>query len=620
MQKFKRLFTTSGGVGLLVIAVLAINVISSKLYVRADLTSEKIYSLSEGSAKIIDKLQNDVTVQLYFSKSSGELPVAIKTYASRVEELLNEYAGLSSGKISVEVLDPKADSDEEVWARRYGISSVRLPSGNELYFGIALLYGGKDVAIPYLDPRREEFLEYDISEALLQTQSSDKIKVGIYSSLPVISAVAPSPMVPQRGPKTWAFVEQLKKYVDVESVSDTVSEIDSDIKVLMILHPKAIVDKFAYAIDQFLLRGGRLIVAVDPFSRVELSLKGQMGMMNQKIPDVGSDFEKFFRAWGIEYNRNEILGDLQYSAQVNAGGQVVPYPFWMNMGKGAFSDQSAISSKLSQVLFGEGGAVKLKAEQPLKFEALVKTTKQSGFAPASLASIMGARDFAGQLKVDNQSKAIVGLLTGKFKSAFAKGKPSGNESAAPHIAEAAEPGAVLIIADTDFMHDSNAVSRIQFGPQVILRPRNDNLNLIYNGVEFLGGSDDLISIRSRGRLARPFTTVQELQAKAQERYQKEEQSLSKEINELQKKLTEMQQQRSSGSRFSLQATQITEIEKFRVKEKEARERRREVRKGLREDIESLGKKLIAVNMLIMPLMIGGLGVVVFGRRNRRSKR
>jgi ABC-2 type transport system permease protein len=212
------------------------------------------------------------------------------------------------------------------------------------------------------------------------------------------------------------------------------------------------------------------------------------------------------------------------------------------------------------------------------------------------------------------------MITGKFKSAFGTGAPADSSTGKGHVAEAANDVAVLVIADTDFLFDGNAIDRIQFGPQVILRPKNDNVNFLANAVETLGGNMDLISIRSRGRIARPFTKVQEIQVDAQKRYQEEEQRLSNRINELQKELNDIQAQRAGGSRFTLSNEQQVKIDSFRAEEKAARERRREVRKGLREDIEKLGKRLVAANMLMMPFGIGAFGVVMHINRGRRRKK
>jgi len=619
MKIWKRLFMTSSGIGLLLVGMIAINIISSRLFFRGDLTQDKVYSLSEGTRNILSKLSNEVTFQLYFSKSSPELPVMIKTYASRVEEVLREYAARSGGKITVEVYDPKPDSDEEVWARRYGMSPVRLPSGAEMYFGVALLYGGKDVAIPYLDPRREEFLEYDVSEALLQTQSATKLKIGIASSLPVIGGGG-SPFMGGGGSQTWAFVEQLKRNSEVQEIKPDAKVIPEDVKVLILMHPKGMSDSFAYAVDQFVLGGGSVIVAVDPMSRVDLGQAAQMAQMGGQMPETSSDAPKLFQAWDVVYNKSELVGDLTYTVRVNAGGMVTPYPFFMNMDDQVFSKNSPITSKLGSMLIAEGGHFKLKDGSPFKMEALISTSKESGTASAQMAAFMGPADLAKEMKADGTQRVIAAMITGKFKSAFGAGAPADSSTGKGHIAEAANDVAVMVIADTDFLFDGNAVDRIQFGPQVILRPKNDNVNFLANAVETLGGNMDLISIRSRGRIARPFTKVQEIQVDAQKRYQEEEQRLSARINELQKELNDLQAQRAGGSRFTLSNEQQLKIDSFRAEEKAARERRREVRKGLREDIEKLGKRLVAANMLVMPLGIGAFGVVMHVNRGRRRKK
>jgi ABC-type uncharacterized transport system involved in gliding motility auxiliary subunit len=625
-RKSKLLATTAGGLGILLIAILCFNIIASRFYGRLDVTQDKIYSLSDGTKKIIDKVGDDVVVKFYFSRSVKQLPVMIKTYASRVEEVLKEYQARSQQKIIVEVLDPKPDTDDEEWARKYGIQGIPLGNGEQIYFGAVFLQGKREFVIPYFDPRREEFVEYDISEALVQVQTKTKTKVGILSSLGVMGAEAPMMMQMQPNSQpSWIFVEQLRKNFEVVNIPSSTSTIDPAVNVLVVIHPKQLSDATLYGIDQFVMRGGRLVVAVDPFSRVELSQVGAMARQQGQMPQVGSDLKTLFAAWEVEFEGGQIVGDLDGMMQVNAGGVAVAYPYFVTIRNDGFDRKSVITQKLNQMLIAEGGALKLKAGSKFEFAPLLQTSPEAGSADAAFASFIGPAEFAKQLKQGSQKAVLAALLTGEFSSAFKDGPPPASDAdkSAPkpdHLAAAKQRNSILIIGDVDFLHDSNSVEQFRFGPQVITRPRNDNLAFLMNAVDYLGGSEDLISIRSRGKLARPFTRVEEIQKAAQLRWQKEEDRLSQRLTEVDKKLNELQGQRADGSRLTLSPEQEREVVRFRQEEAEVRKARREVRKNLREDIEKLGNRLIALNMLVVPFGVGVFGVSVFVRRSRRMKR
>lgn len=619
MPIMKKITTTASGLMLLVLAVVSLNFIASKINFRFDLTQDKVFSISEGTRSLLGKLERDVTIKLFFSRSLKELPVPVKTYATRVEELLHEYQDASNGRITIEVIDPKPDTDDEEWAQKYGITGVRLPQGDQMFFGLVFLIGTQEMAIPYLDPRREEFLEYDIAEALMSKIKKEPVKVGIMSSLPVMGSQ--SPVMGPQGPidDTWAVVNDLRRNFEVSKIETDAKEIPSGIKVLMIIHPKELSEATLYAVDQFVLNGGKLVVAVDPMSRTDMQINANAPKAPGEMPKISSDLEKLLATWDIEYDKNTLVGDTGLATQINAGGQMIRYPFFVTLNDTLLSRQSVITGKLKSMLVAEGGALSHKSGASSKFESLINFSKDSGTASAQSALYTNPVDLARSLKSDGKDRSLAAVVTGKFKTAFPGGAPSGASTSQKHRAEAERETAVVVIADVDLFYDQNAVDKFRFGPQIMIRPRNDNLNFLVNAVDFLGGSEDLIAIRSKGRIARPFTRVAEIQKDAQKRWQAEEESLTNQINELQRKLNEMQAQRTDGNRFALNAEQQAEITKFRDDERRFKKQRRQVRKNLRDDIEQLGRRLIAVNMLFIPMVATGLGASVFYRRSRRFR-
>jgi ABC-type uncharacterized transport system involved in gliding motility auxiliary subunit len=625
MKLVKTVTTTTTGLLVLVLAVVSLNIIASRLLFRADLTQDKVFSLSDGTRSILQKLDRDVTVKMFFSRSIKELPPLIKTYATRVEEVLQEYSNASGGHITVEVIDPKPDTDDEEWALKYGLNGVRLPKGDQMFFGVVLIAGTQEVVIPYLDPRREEFLEYDLSEALVSTMRKDRAKIGIMSSLPVTGGGPGHQFGGEEG-DTWALVNDLKRNFEVENIGTDAKEIPAGVKVLIVLHPKNLSDQTLYAIDQYVLSGGRLIAAVDPMSRTDLQINGQQMRMSGQMPQMASDLNKLFAAWDIEYDPGTMAGDTALATQINAGGVMTAYPFFVSLSEANLAQNSIITGNLKNLLVAEGGALTQKAGSAHKFEPLMTLTKDSGTANAAMAAFMMPADLARDMKIDGKERVMAAMVSGKFKSAFPGGRPAGGEqegqqaAGAPHKAEADGEGTIVVIADVDMFADHNAVDKFRFGPQVMLRARNDNLNFLFNAADFLGGSEDLIAIRSKGRIARPFTRVAEIQKNAQKRWQSEEEQLTTQLNDLQKKLGEMQAQRTDGNRFVLTADQQAEIARFRDQERDVKRRRREVRKNLREDIERMGRQVVAANMLFVPLAATVIGVGVFFRRGRRHRK
>ena len=621
MRSTKIFYASTSGLVLLIVGFVSVNIISQKLSYRLDVTQEKVFSLSEGTTKILAKIDRPITARLYFSRSIKELPPFIKSYGTRVEEVLGEYRGKSGGKLSVEVVDPKPDTDDEEWAQKYGIRGIPLARGDMLYFGIVFQSGTKEVAIPHLDPRREEFLEYDLSNAIVNLGVKSRVKIGLLSSLPMKGNSG----FPQRSEdEPWALVQDLSRNFDLEHLDESTREVSPEIKTLIVVHPKNLSDETLYAIDQFVMGGGRLIVAVDPMSRIDLQIGAKPDMASGQMPQVSSDLNKLFTAWDIEYDAKKMIGDPALATQINAGGEFFSYPMYMTLTEPNFSKGSVATATLHHMMVAEAGYFSAKKDSPYSFEALLSTTADSGTVSAENAFFMMPQDKTRELKKEGGERALAALIRGKFKSAFTerpKAKDGDKDSSTPrpHLPESQTEGQVIVIADTDLLSDEMSVDKFRFGPQTMIRPRNDNLNFVFNAVDYLSGSEDLVAIRSKGRTTRPFSRVLEIQKNAQFKWQAEEERLTQELTDLQKRLNELQSKRTDNNRFTLSTAQQDEIEKFREEERRIRIKRREVRKNLREDIESLGRKLVAINMLGMPTLASVFGTWVFVKRSRRRK-
>jgi ABC-type uncharacterized transport system involved in gliding motility auxiliary subunit len=585
----------------------------SALGLRLDVTQEKFFTLSDGSRNLVEKLPEDVTFKFYFSQSVKNLPVPIKAYAVRVEDLLRQYVAAGKGKITFERLDPRPDTDADNWARRYGLKSVPAGDGNELFFGLAVFSGKKEAVIPYIDPRREQFLEYDISEALQKLLSKNKPTIGILSSLEMISKNPVTDMqAVLQGKGDWMIVNELRKFADVEEVYAEVKMISDKIKILVVHHPKNLSENTLRAIDQFVLKGGKLIALVDPFSRFDFEKQIQTG--SKQFTNV-SDLKPLFSAWDIEFDSSKLVGDLKYPTQINAGGTALTYPFIIQIVEKGLSKEFKITSQLKQMMFGEAGSLNLRAGSPHTFDRLITTSSSAG---TIISDTLQSGPDAAIRRLSNEGKehTVAALVRGKLKSAF---KPRDGESG--WVNQASSDAVVLVASDADFIADQYAVQKIPFANQIIAKPLNDNVNFVINAIDFLNGSEDLIAIRSRGRFVRPFDKLVEIQEKAQAKWKDEENSLQTKLAQTQAKLQEMQGARIEGNRIVLTPEQQSEIEKFRAEESQMRKRLREVRKNLREDIESLGRTLALVNLALVPVGVSVAGGVVFRRRlNRTSSR
>ncbi len=615
---------SSASVVLLFISLVAVNVVAFYLPWRVDFTEEQLYTVSSGSRKILDGLKDPVRIKFYFSSGSEELPPILKNYAQRVRELLLEFESISGGNLSVDVFDPKPDSDEEEWAEKYGINPMTLPQGTRVYFGAVVLMLDREMSIPFFDPRREKFLEYDLSQAIYKVSTTEETKVGLLTSLNLSGGRS---MIPGQPPaQKWVFLNELEKSVEVELLSLNTEEIPSDISLLLVMHPKNFSARLKYAIDQFLLRGGSLIVMIDPNGRADLaSPENQFG----RQPQITSDLPELLRVWGVNYDKSKVAGDPEFATPVNTPSGVMRFPMWMSFGGKALDQNHPLTAQLENLLFIEAGALSKDNQSEHEFMPLLSLSGQSGMLDSFMLRFVQPTQIARELKPDQQRKALVAWVSGKFKTAFPDGQPAkekkggeeeGEEENKPlknqHIDAASAAVSVLLISDIDFISDAFSVQKLNFLGQQIIQPSNDNLNLMLNAVEHLSGNEALMSIRSRGKFTRPFARLQALQLQAQMQYQQEEAQLQATLDRVQKQLDQLLESAGKkGKREVILPLEVqAEIKRFRSEERQTRKKLREVRKVLRQVIESLGNWLIALNMLAVPLLVGVIGVLFYRKR------
>ena len=598
------------GLGLLAVVVVAADLVLAALPLRCDFTAEKLYTLSDGSKAVLAKLEDDVTVKLYVSSSSAEMPMALKTYAQRVGNLLREYERASGGHLALETYDPKPDSDAEEWAQRYGIEPQTVnPFGSPVYFGLVAVCGDHEETLGVVSPKTESTLEYDITRLVTRVAWPERPVVGVMTSLNDVLGGQMNPMMMQMGqrpPQGWAAFSELAKDYEVRSVATDVSEIDSDVKTLVVLHAKNLSDKTLYAIDQFVLRGGKLIACVDPFSIKDMlaSRQQQNPMMMQQGGDGPSTLGKLFDAWGVKFDTSKITGDLGASTKLNNGqGGVEENPAFLSLGAANMDRGDLLVQSLTQVMMPFAGAFSFtKKEGDLVFTPVITTGKDTSCSVDKMSI-----QFGGGMKdmvPDGHERIVAARLAGTFKTAFPKG-PDGTNDVSKALADG--KSAVLLVADSDFLADDFCVRvmRTPFGaiPQLI----NDNLTLFSNVIEQFAGREELIGVRSRGASDRPFTVVNELEAKAMRKWQRKQADFEAELQATQQRLQTLQKQKSGDERYILSREQQDEILKLRKAQADTRKQLKNVRKELTADIDSLGLFLKCVNIALVPVL-----VVLFG--------
>ena len=622
---FKKTLVSTTGLVVLFFILIVINVIFSYASIRWDATEDKVYSLAEGTKKILSELAEPVTIKFFYSRSHRNLPQNLKLYAKRVREFLSEYEHASSGRLTVEDYDPKVDSDEEEWAQKYGIRAMQVPAGDKIYCGLVLLAADQEETIEFLDPTREELLEYDITRIIHRLQSPEKKVVGIISSLPVFGQMRrPAAAFQPSGTAPWLFVQEMKKTYDVREISLESDRIDPPIDLLLILHPKDLEPKLQYAVDQYVLSGGNALVFVDP-----VCISDPRGGQMQFMRPSGSSLDKLFPAWGISMDPSKALADFDQTTRVRTrNNKLESTPVWISARKEAFSDSDVVTSRLENMLFPVAGVIKKGEGSEYEFEPLVQSGENAALIDAFKASFGAAairRDFVSA----GEHFSIVARVRGKFKTAFPAGPPKGEKqdgesqekTNGDHIETAKENATLVIVSDADMLADEFYVQRSRILGFNISKMFNDNLNFLLNAAEILTGSDDLISIRSRGKLERPFITVLQLERRAQERWLAKEQELVKQVEATNRRLRELEQQKDASQKLILSPEQEEEIATFREKKRRINRELKQVRKNLRADIEALGTNLRNINTFLMPLLvsIAGIGFAIYKQRRVKRK-
>jgi ABC-type uncharacterized transport system involved in gliding motility auxiliary subunit len=610
-----------GGVIAVLAGLVALNFILGAVPARVDLTEGNVYTLSDATRKILRQLEVPVKIRFYATQGDENVPVPTRAFASRVEDLLREFRAASNGKIVLEKLNPRPDSDAEDSASVDGVEAQVAPSGEKFYLGLTVGAADQKLAIPVLAQERERLLEYDLVRAIGRVTKTDKPVVGILSSLPVFG-MPTNPMMGMQGSEAQIFVTEMQRDFNVKRIAPDVDRIEEDIKTLVLIHPRGLSDQTLFALDQFVLRGGKLVAFLDPYAYFDQGgpMQGQGGS--------SSNLERLLKTWGLKFEAEKVVLDMKYMA--GAGPRAVPTVIQLDAD--AMNRDDVTTSYLGTAVMAFTGVFTGTPAEGLKETVLMHTSPLSRLVDSADAMKRGEEAVRG-FKPDGKEYPIAVRLAGKFKTAFPDGRPAAKSDekgkppaapadASPALKESKEDNSVVLVGDTDMLHDGASVQvREMFGQRVAI-PINGNLAFIGALVEQLAGDPELINLRGRATASRPFTVVKELEARAAQSYLGKIKELEDSLDDTRKRLESLQKTRAPGAAASaiLSPEQQTEVENFRKRAAETRRELKDVRRELRAETEALEFWTKVINIAAMPILVAlaGLAIALVRRRRRAA--
>ncbi|HYM71463.1 MAG TPA: Gldg family protein [Stellaceae bacterium] len=604
---------------------------------RLDLTDERLYTLTRGTKQTLARIEDPITLRLYYSNRLGDASPAYAVYAQRVRELIDQYVAAAHGKIRLEVYDPQPFSDAEDRAVAFGLQAVPLnDQGEAVYFGLAGTNSTDDQqVIAFFNPERERFLEYDLTRLVHALAFPKRIVVGLMTPLPL--AGNPLAALQGRADEPMPIIEQLRQVDDVQALPAGLDAIPANVDVLMLVHPQKLPEKTQFAIDQYVLKGGKALVFVDPLSEMQAAMTPQDKLATTP---TGSDLERLFKAWGLRLVPDVVAGDRRNARRVGVpvpgrGAQAMDYVGWLNLQKANLNRDDPITADLTQITMASSGILQPIEGATTKFEPLIETSTEAEKIPVE--KVKGLPDVAAllaQFKPEQRRYTLAARVTGTAKTAFPDGPPA---EPPPHgeppkeppkvpapagdlIRQSKQPLNLVVVADTDMLDDRFwAQSRDFFGRRVIM-PVANNSDFLANAVEVLAGGQDLVDLRSRGTTARPFVVVERIQRAADDRYAAEQRSLEDKLKQAEAKLQNLTKGETPGNQTALSAEQTKEIDRFRADLVTTRRQLRQVQGALREDIRRLKVILEFFDIALVPVLVVAAAIVIAALRPRRRRR
>ncbi len=595
--------------------------------VHLDLTENGLFTLSKGTRETIAGLKEPITLKFFYSKKVAARYAQISAYAERVRDLLEQYAALSHGKVVLEEVDPEPFTAAEDQATADGLSGAPTDSGDMVYVGLVgtNTIDGRE-AIPFFSPDREPYLEYDITSLVYHLATPKKPVLGIISSLPLETGMGGMAAAMQGHVAPFTAYEELSQSYRTKMLDGDFASIPKDVDVLMVVQPKNLTPAQRYAIDQFVLSGGRALIFVDPLSEVAAHSSSNpetQGPNSSDLPDL-------FRAWGIAYNPGKVILDSKLAQHVQVSldprNPVALYPAWLHLAQDQFDTQDQVTASLQTVNLASAGTLAPAKGATTHFASLINSSDQASLSDAeAVQANPRPQDLLDSVHPSGKPYVIAARISGPAGTAFPDGPPAGDKDASgkPEI-KSAQSINLVVMADTDIFDDRFWVRTQDLYGKRVATPFADNGAFILNAVESLSGSNALISLRTRASNDRPFTVVQQLQAQAQAQFQQEADALQAKLSDTQSRLHALEQGGSTNGEPSTTTTlspaQQMEIAKFRADVTRTRTQLREVQRDLRKEVDALGTLLEIVNIALVPLLVAAFALILAVLRRRRRAR
>lgn len=584
---------------------------------RVDLTQSQLYTLSSGTESLVGKIKEPIRFRLYYSQKLGEAVPHFGNYAMRVEEMLREYAGISQGKIIFEKSDPAPYSAEEDRAMAYGLQAVPInETGDVVYFGlVATNSADSEAVIPFFQPEREPFLEYDLSKMVSMLIRPERPTVGLMSFLPMENDMFLSQTKGVMGASSWTVVDQMKENFDVISINPRATRFD-DVDVLMIVHPKNLSDETEFAIDQFALKGGKILMFVDPHSEAEVSRQFVVPGQEQQ---TGSNVPRLLHSWGLDMADGKIVADRTLARRVRVPGvdggpeRVAPYVGWLGVPTEFLNAQDPITGEMNQLVLASAGSLQRLPETHTHFEALVTSSRDVMLLDAKDMRVQP--DVLGLLetfKPMTQNQVLAARISGRAYSAFSEKMGQEGFVSDGNIN-------VIVVADTDLLEDRFWVDDQKFFGQSVVFPTSDNGALVLNTLDDLAGSGDLIGLRGRSTISRPFDKIVEMRMQAEQELRARESNLQKRLNMIREKMKSLQYQGGENGAL-LSPEQRDAMKNFRAEILSTRAELRDVQYQLHKDIDGIYTKIRLIAIGLVPMLVMVLALVFYARARRMNNK
>lgn len=620
------------GLGLAVVVFFAVNIFSNTVFksVQIDLTEDKLFTLSEGTERVLASLDEPVDIRLFFSRALGERSPENARLHNRVRELLLQYAAISDGKIRLTFENPEPFTGSEDRAAAFGLQGIPVnEAGDQGYFGIAATNStDEQVVIPFFATEREAFLEYDLTKLVQGLINPTQKTVGLLSTIPISGGYLPQFGTTER----WPVVERIMEFFLIMPLPTDIREIPEDIDILMLVHPVGLSKHTLYAIDQHIMRGGKALAFLDPVAEAEAASSRKQGFRPR-----GSNFNRLLERWGMRLTPDKVAADLNAARRVNvrqgAQTKVADYVAWLSLTEENFAEGDIVTGNMSLLNVASAGILEPLSEKSIRVTPLVTSGTQSMQIEASKirngADVIALfRDF----KSGDKPLVIAARVSGTAGSAFPDGPPQDQKALGPrasattastgnHLEQSAQPFTAIVVADVDMLHQRFWVEINDSMGQRVMVPNANNADFVINALDYLSGSDALTGLRARGKSTRPFKLVQEIRKDAEQRFSEKEQELRQKLVDAQNRLSEQMGREADQAGTILRGEQKRALEQSRIEIISIRTELRDVQRALRKDIENLESWMKFFNIAAVPLLLGlaTLVVTVISRLRRRAR-